>query len=378
MTKEDELFYKGFIQELVNAKSLPTSERAQEEFVRSYVARAVSVGQPAEEVSNFMKKAAGSILNPFEFDSITKIIGLGGSSVLGQAYNTFLPLMDTPMLSSALVSVTNMLDGSDPNEFDYLPKSILDSLRTTETKTTLKEQYHGTVALLGDIQQAVRDSLKPKSSSGILQILNETLDIDDKRMTLGEYLNQEDPVKSPIIQDKEKLQVLSKVLYSKIGTDLGQGSFLTSSSIDYGVTGIGALANIATYVTTRDRDFTSTFFDDNTRDKISFLTAYEQSLAQGSTGTMKEFVEKHIVSQVQRSQASYLVSRIDDDSLEKFKAEALAFKSNIDETGATPTNDKAPTLGVTTFPVTTTLGAEPIKTVAPAGVTTLPLTMPGV
>ena len=42
--------------------------------------------------------------------------------------------------------------------------------------------------------------------------------------------------------------------------------------------------------------------------------------------------------------------------------------------GAKPFINTLPTLGVTTFPLTTTLGAEPISRDSPVGVIILPLT----
>ena len=46
-------------------------------------------------------KASGETLDPFQFDAAIRSIGEGGSKLIGDAYNTLMPLLDQSMIEKS-------------------------------------------------------------------------------------------------------------------------------------------------------------------------------------------------------------------------------------------------------------------------------------
>jgi hypothetical protein len=319
---EEELTYD--LEDMVSFMRGNVTKDSYDSIMTEYFARTANIGAAFDEISGSIRKASGTVLNPFEYEGLTGLIGKGGSEMLGKAYNAFIPLLDQALTDSALASAIQV----SPNFLDSLGQALGEDselykkVTSDEFKDNLNNRYHGITGFLGSMQQMVRDALKAKEGGNIQDLLNREMD-DGK--TLGELLEFYDETKTATENDLTKIDLLKSVLTTNIGSSitLAKDPFIdkkgtdsqvyksregTYQRIDPKMTGFGALLMFSEYTMTSDDQLDARFFSE---DGYGLQDDYERAVAaKAAAGDntplgKTEFLSSYIQGLVERTQASF-------------------------------------------------------------------------
>jgi hypothetical protein len=292
-----------------------------------YIFTSANLAASIMGVGDSVKKAAGSMLNPFEFDAVVQTIGYGGTSLIGEAYNTLIPLLDsltiqTATLTSHASSSTfkALLDTAiqaEPEDSDLgrAMAKLLDS-------SALEKRYAGTVGLLANMQQIVRDALKPKEGAGtLLELFNKEIVIagENKPVTFKHVLSDFfESLGSPTSHNKAMATYVGDFVRAEMGPfiakrDDGTGSFLPnerSSHFGYEVRGFGALLMLSTFAKAESKDLASIFLND-----FGLKDYYESWLEDRNIShkvkPLEQFITDYIGSALIRTQAEFATSNLE-------------------------------------------------------------------
>ena len=328
------------------------------------------VSQQAQGVSVLDKKLLGrhlnTLLTPEEFTVAISIIGLGGTDLIGRAYNTLIPLLDTVLIEQSFMysqvskDMKTVLSKKEDGNlvYDNLRQQLgvvferdsddtINSIR--KNRINIRNKFAGTISVLANFQQIVRDALKAKEGGSILTRFH---DID----SYGEEVNSilsiltshitED--KSSVKSESEMRSAMSLFLKTKMGPEVNlnnidrtlQDRLFTMSGItkdtfshilDVGeaVTGFGALYYLDSYARTDmsenlyEKFITNSIFGDQSeyfKDWAKLQLGSEVSDSTDWTANeykhvIKNFVGSQIVDLMQRTQVSFSISSLKEDNV---------------------------------------------------------------
>lgn len=332
----------GMLQGIASKSSDPVKRFKQ--LAQEALAQTVSATQA---MSTVQKKVVGrmgnALLNPLETEGTLRAIGEGGTSLIGTAYNTLIPLLDSLMIeqpfmydldeSSDLVQAVSTLDMGLAMDLG-LVASPIDISDGKATKKRMRDRFAGRVSLLENFQQIVRDALKAKEGGGLVDLLHDGR-YGAERLSILDILSNDYEGMTPEAADKERKRALTSLLFSQMGPQIGADSFLTRSELPTEISGFGALMMLSDYTSIADPgEILSTFFGESSDYKLD--DAYTQWVQQGleseryekhavqeeldrMTGTnieelksrpglQKAFIEETIVDLMQRTRASFTAS----------------------------------------------------------------------
>jgi hypothetical protein len=329
----------------------------------------VNLAMGLQGVNKRLEKAAGQLLSPFEFDAGIQVIGYGGSTLIGEAYNTLIPLLDRLMMQQAVTSVIDMSYGGLDDQRslqEEFRKGGLEEWLTKEYRQKVKSNFHSTVAFLGNFQQIVRDAIKAKDSKdgkgGFLWLVNEEYNI--KGQTLGEYLSSIPDDDITGAQDSmEKVKTITNFLMTKMGPNIRADGFYTAPDFDYQFTGFGALMLLADFSKTEDKDLYKKFIlpdEVGGEQKFNLEAAYKAwhgnrlksssdlDESNVSPNLVKRFLSETILDMLQRAQSNFLASVQPGDG-QQLDLLKRAAEYTLSKPKLVPEKDKAYTEAVTKY-----------------------------
>lgn len=270
----DEIELRGFAQNLramgSDLRKLGIDDTSSREDVlrRSYdlYGSLYNMNSTFDLIGDMTRKASGKTLDPFEFESSIRSIGKGGSELIGEAYNSLIPLLDQQTMAAPFMSPSqgqaNMFrsyirDLSSPEQIeaakrvagqlgvdlsianiqnpDDIDQQLFSTVASTEeileSRQRMKTRFYSGVGVVTAFQQIVRDALKPPGGSGgILELFGErafTLPersadgTERKRMAnLNEILSWTDDNYSPEQQNEKRQDAMKQFLGLMLGTNL--------------------------------------------------------------------------------------------------------------------------------------------------------------
>lgn len=318
-----------------------TSLEAYDRTVMEYETTIANLSMSFEGVGNTLKKAAGSILNPFEYEGVMRAGGIAGTTLIGEAYNTFLPLIDQTLIDTAFISnnssasleaaILQFDSGvNDPNA------RLGDHYVGQEARERTFARFTSTLAVFSNMQQIVRDALKPKEGGQLLALFDEPIFEDGKSLT---QLLQEDTGddESPLVKDKQRLSALTAFLRTKSGLAIGNMNFLSSNfSTDHAFTGFGAILMMSEYSKTETQDLYKTFIDPE-NSEYSLKNQYDSWVTANAnmshTDSVDAFMSDYLLETLQRSRASFAISDLTTSRKAQYVQSTLEFKAAIDRVG---------------------------------------------
>jgi hypothetical protein len=297
-----ELATKGLLEHLAEVDhprlmDIPTLQSQ----VKKYVTTNVNIQMSTESLSNTLEKGSGLLLNPFQYDPAISVIGQGGSTLIGEAYNTLIPLMDSLVMESSMLNVASMSYGTGDAEGlrALFNQYSLAHLLSDENKSSLQRRFEASNRLLENFQQIVRDALKAKDKGAFESFINDKV---YEGTTLGEYLNllPEEGI-TGVEDSKNKIRVLNNFLATKLGPNISDDAFLEpSTNLRDAITGFGAINLLADYTRTKDEDIYKKFIDpdSSTSDHYSLKTEFERWLGEQEAANKVKMAESPFDSSV--------------------------------------------------------------------------------
>lgn len=179
------------------------------------------------DVQKNYAKLMGSMIDLSGFDALQASMGHVGTQLIGQTYNTILPL------ASQMFNLGNIFTLMDSNaEFKQkiegmLQNRIVNGQRYSLDK--LRQRFDGLQGFLQNMQQAIRDSLKAKTEggaglleSGELQQRLETVESQQANQATG--FQPTDGLNAADNADLKRLEVVRGFIYENLGeTVAGEG-----------------------------------------------------------------------------------------------------------------------------------------------------------
>jgi hypothetical protein len=318
---------------------------------RDYFAFQANVAMGVEQINKSLKKAAGTIVNPFEMEGLQATIGQAGTELIGKTYNVLIPLLDRAIMGQSISAGlqttgaesfkqtldTNLLamqqregDVRRRKEIRGLREKLMDN--TSSLRGMLLENYSGTVGTLGTMQQLIRDALKEKSEKGLIGILRQA---DANGKPLSQLIEEAET-------DRDRIDLIKKVVSTRLGPDIstppgleGTAARLREGQVhDPGITGFGALLRLAEFAMSDDEtDLHKRFVEQPGLEK-----EYRRARLSRRASNVADFAALQIQGLLERSQAAFISSTLSSDfkqfyvdQLRDFHAEADSNKlSGID------------------------------------------------
>lgn len=310
--------------------------------LENYFTKLSSLGSAFFNVNKMTSKAAGQVLTTRDFDTIQTIFGEAGTSLIGEVYNAFAPLVDSAIKSNAMTRsldnkpFLNALAKNIQKLMTHEDESVrqraqalyghfgFDREDNSEVIDQLKHQYNkefGALSgLLATMQQAVRDSLKPKESSGGLKQLL-TKDIAQKlEQVEGEtefernknrarYINEEIIQKNlgPDIDKSQRNTVFTKYL-----STININGINVQESVDRsdpGLSGFGAMLSLYSFSQADEGEEFESLLRDSKGDLNMMGALYEEQFAEKNIDK-KEFLASYLISTLERTQAAFIAESI--------------------------------------------------------------------
>ena len=158
------------------------------QILSDYYGKVGNYQQALEGITGSFRKLEGIALDPYEFDAVQSVVGEGGSKLIGDAYNTLIPLLERSMYEQGILKA---IESSNQKEDirEGLSESTRAKVSSSEFKETTEKRYFSTLSTLTNFQQLVRDALKAKSGSALNVALTNTGYIDAQKRL--DQLNQE-------------------------------------------------------------------------------------------------------------------------------------------------------------------------------------------
>lgn len=311
---------------------------------RNYLSLQANLSMTFEQVNKTMKKSAGLMLNPFDFEGLQGVIGQAGTELIGKTYNVLVPLLDQTMLDQAIVtglqttgesSFRSVIDESlqtlaaesslaEATEINRLRRKLLNG-DTQGLQQQLSGRFSAVTGTLASMQQIIRDALKEKSDKGIINVLREAT-FEGKPLTEALESVEAD---SPVDADKQRSQILRDAVMTRIGPSLAVGS----EAADYGITGFGALLRLSEFATTDTSELYDRFVADQ-----GLEDTYKQQLRQGTVSNITEFAAGQVLTLMERAQASFISGTFSESAKETLVGQLRSFASDADPTALSPVN----------------------------------------
>ena len=294
-----------------------SDQKSYDNLLNEYFAGASNKALAIDNLSSSLKKASGSVLNPFEFEGIQGLIGRGGTDFIGKTYNAFIPLLDQVVVEQTLSSAIETSEKTRTALKGSLSPELFSKITSPEFHTSVKDRFAGVTGFLGATQQLIRDALKAKEGGSLQSILGEKQQTEFGFMNVGEAMDALPENLSPAQADKERVKMLTQTLSTKLGPVIKQNiernpffrsgdsiakSMLGDSPADTSITGFGALLDFAAYTTTEDAH---QFIDSR-----NLREHYNELLNSGKVTSPDDFSSKYMHSLIERTQASYLADTI--------------------------------------------------------------------
>jgi hypothetical protein len=306
------------------------NEQEIEDIVRYSYALTSNLASTLEQIGKSVDKATGTLLNAFEFDVPQALIGHGGTSLIGDAYNTLIPLLDQLTLDTAFLGIANTDLGEDfikstaahfknleGEHFKKFGEKIETLSQNGEWKQQIRNRYHGTTGLLMHMQQIVRDALKVKEGGSVLEAIQQEVS-DGKTFIdiLKEGLSEKD---TPTTKNKQRLKELSKFLRENMGPELTQDLVdIKGQKIEgKGLTGFGALLLLSDYTKKAESKIVDNYVGTE-EEKGLFYDEYKKAESieiQNNREVNKEkiakqVIERGIITLIEKTQAAFLATSL--------------------------------------------------------------------
>lgn len=317
----------------------------------------------SEGQGGILKKATGQILDPFEFDAAIQTIAEGGTKLIGEAYNTLMPLLDQAMIEAPFTYQTtsdvdqifgDYLDTLDSKEDRATVSSLAKKLgvagfgeaeELANNRQQLNEKFYSAVGVISSFQQIVRDALKPPGASDSTTLFNSpifhvpVINLEGEELlseaSLAQVLRWDDDNYSTTQKDLIRKKAVNQFLGQVLGTTLNDrysDSKLKSNNKEVqtymqsiegrqwtnNITGFGALMMLSEYAATEEGDFYNKFIEDNTI--YGFSKSDYENWAESTAAISKslltkealtqEYIKTRIIDLMQRTQAGFAAESI--------------------------------------------------------------------
>ena len=170
--------------------------------------------QFALDLQKNAEKLIGTVMDTESFEAMQATIGHIGTQLIGQTYNTIIPMAGKMFTLAALLNLAERSEG-----FRQLLSRRLGESYNLEK---LKRQFYALQSFLQNLQQAIRDSLKAKSEGGLGLLAEEELqkkfrEIEAHQKATPEQVAEKKGASAADVADQQRLEAVRDFVYRKVG-----------------------------------------------------------------------------------------------------------------------------------------------------------------